>query len=157
MALLSEYCEPGEINDRLGCADTVTSELIADVIDQTCRRLPSMRRTEQAVRIERLIASRAWTDAVLALIELELPQWQVRRIAYDAGEWHCALSRARELPEWLDQAAEGHHENLPLALLSAFVDARSVNASPSPRSTSVPGAPRDADLRCIPLCCDNFA
>ena len=28
-------------------------------------------------------------------------QWQVRRIVYDAGEWHCALSRQRELPDWV--------------------------------------------------------
>jgi len=40
----------------------------------------------------------------LALIDLELPPWQVRRIAYDEGEWHCALSRQRELPDWLDQS-----------------------------------------------------
>jgi hypothetical protein len=102
-----------------------------------------------------LIDSEAWLDAALALIELELPQWQVRRLAYDEGEWHCALSRARELPEWLDQAVESHHEELALALLGAFVAASRSNA-PAIR-TSVPDVPRGADQLYTPLCCDNFA
>ena len=68
----------------------------------------------------------AWTDAALALIELELPQWRVRRLAYDDGEWYCSLSRGRELPDWLDQPVEGRHADLALAILSAFVEGASV-------------------------------
>ena len=112
----------GELNDRLRDADAVTAELMSEIIGETCRRFPSMGQTEKTARIERLIRSGAWTDAALALIELELPQWQIRRIAYDEGEWHCALSRQRELPEWLDQSIEAHHADLPLAILSAFVE-----------------------------------
>jgi len=91
----------------------------------------------------------------LALIALELPQWQVRRIAYDEGEWHCALSRERELPEWLDQSIEAHHMDLPLAILSAFVDAQRVSV-PSTR-TSVPIVERTSSAFYGPLCSDNFA
>jgi len=40
-----------------------------------------------------LIGSEAWTDSALALIDLELPQWQVRRIAYDEANG-IARSRA---------------------------------------------------------------
>jgi hypothetical protein len=101
-----------------------------------------------------LIGSGAWTDAAFALIDLELPLWQVRRIAYDEGEWHCALSRERELPDWLDRAIETHHADLPLAILSAFVDAQRITA-PSSR-TSVPAVPRDANPVYEPVCCDNF-
>lgn len=155
MTLLSEHHDPGELNDRLRGAHAVTSGLIAEIIGETCRRFPPIRQTEKTVRIERLIGSGAWMDAALALIDLELPQWQVRRIAYDEGEWHCALSRQRELPEWLDQSIEAHHEDLPLAILSAFVDARRISAPSS--KTSVPTVPRDADLICMPVCCDNFA
>jgi hypothetical protein len=154
MTFLSEYRDPLELNDRLRDAQAVTSELVAEIVKHTCRRFPSIRRTEPTVQIERLIESRAWTDAALALIDLELPQWQVRRIAYDEGEWRCALSRARELPEWLDQAVEAHHADLPMALLRAFVDAKRVSV---PRSSNVPRLPRDAELRCVPLCCENFA
>ena len=155
MTLFSTYRDSGELSDRLRGAHAVTAELVAEVVSETCRRLPLVRQTEKTARIERLIGSGAWLDTALALIDLELPQWQVRRIAYDDGEWHCALSRARELPEWLDQSIEGRHADLPLAILSAFVDARRTGTPP--RRTSVPTVPRNAELLCTPVCCDNFA
>ena len=101
------------------------------------------------------MTAEAWMDAALALIDLELPLWQARRIAYDEGEWHCALSRQRELPEWLDQSIEVHHADLPLAILSAFVEAM---RSSAPRSrTSVPTVPHEVNALYQPLCCDNFS
>jgi hypothetical protein len=155
MTLLSRHHGPGTLDDRLHDADGVTAGLLAEVIGASCRRFPPIRPTAKTVRIERLIGSEAWTDAALALIDLELPQWHVRRIAYDEGEWHCALSRARELPDWLDQSIEIHHADLALAILSAFVEARRVRATTS--GTSVPAVPRDPNPLYIPVCCDNFA
>src|SRR6202140_4696912 len=136
MPLLSEHRDPAELNDRLRDAHAVTADLMLEIIGETCRRFPSMGQTEKTARIERLMGSGAWTDAALALIDLELPLWQVRRIAYDEGEWYCALSRERELPDWLDRSVESHHEDLALAILGAFVDAQRFTA-PS-RRTSVP-------------------
>ncbi|HLX14339.1 MAG TPA: hypothetical protein VKS24_03935 [Bradyrhizobium sp.] len=49
-----------------------------------------------------------------------------------------ALSRQRELPNWLDSCMETGHADLPLAILNAFVDAQRVSV-PSVR-TSVPTA-----------------
>ena len=155
MPLLSGHRGPGELDDRLRDAHAVTAELMSQIIAETCRRYPPVMRTTKSQRIERLIQSGAWTDAALALIELELPQWQVRRIVYDEGEWHCALSRQRELPEWLDQSIETRHTDLPLAILTAFVDAQRMDARST--TTSVPTAPRRADVHCEPVCCDNFA
>lgn len=86
----------------------------------TCKRLPAMRRTAEARRLDRLVAAGAWTDAVLTLIAIELPRWQLRRLAYDEGEWHCALSNQRDLPDWLDSAVETHHPNMAAAILEAF-------------------------------------
>jgi hypothetical protein len=155
MPLLSEHHDPGEFDDRLRDAHTVTAELMSEIIGQTCRRFPSVGQTEKTARIERLLQSGAWTDAALGLIDLELPQWQVRRIVYDEGEWHCALSRERELPEWLDQSIETRHTDLPLAILSAFVDAQRISA---PRSTtSVPAVPQEASSLYEPVWCDNIA
>ena len=155
MPLLSKQHDPGELNDRLRDAQAVTAELLSDIIDETCRRFPSTGQSGKTARIERLIGSGAWTDAVLALIDLELPLWQVRRIAYDEGEWHCALSRERELPDWLDRAIETHHADLPLAILSAFVEAQRASA-PSIRP-SVPIVRREASAVYEALCPDNFA
>jgi hypothetical protein len=154
MPLLSEHHDPVELGDRLRDARAVTAELMSDVITEACRRFPSVGQTAKTARAERLIASGAWTDAALALIELELPLWQVRRIAHDEGEWYCALSRERDLPDWLDSSIEARHADLALAILSSFVEARRVTA-PSSR-TSVPAVSRDANPLYEPVCCDNF-
>ena len=153
MPLLSETHDSRELDDRLRDAHAVTAELISEVIGESCRRFPSAGQTTS--RIGRLMESGAWTDAALALIDLELPQWQVRRIAYDEGEWYCALSRERELPDWLDRSIETRHADLPLAILSAFVDAQRI-AAPSSR-TSVPTVLHDATALYEPACSDNFA
>ena len=155
MSLLSEQQINFDLGDRLRDAGHVTAEFLADIVHATGRRLPSANPNAKAARVERLILAQAWTDAALALIDLELPQWHVRRLAYDDGEWHCALSRQRELPDWLDQSIETRHVDLALAILSAFVDAQHLAA---PRSrTSVPAVPRDVNPLYEPVCCDNFA
>src|SRR6202790_2664482 len=154
MPYLSEHHDALDLGDRLGSAPAVTAELMARIIGEMCRRFPSTGQSDKTARIEQLIGSGAWTDAALALIDLELPLWQVRRIAYDEGEWYCALSRERELPDWLDRSVEARHADLALAILSAFVDAQ---RTASPRSsTSVPAVPRDANPLYEPVCCDNF-
>jgi hypothetical protein len=154
MPLLSEHRDPLELSDRLCTAHAVTTELMSDIVGAACRRFPSMGQTEKTARIERLIGSEAWTDAALALIDLELPLWQVRRIAYDEGEWYCALSRERELPDWLDRSIEARHADLAMAILTAFVEAQRI-AAPSSRP-SVPAVSPDANPLYDPVCCDNF-
>src|SRR6476620_6950384 len=155
MTLLSKHRYPGELDDQLRDAHAVTSELMTEIIGEACRRFPSVGQSRKTSRIERLIQNAAWTDAALALIDLELPLWQVRRIAYDEGEWYCALSRQRELPDWLDRSIESHNPDLALAILSAVVEARRI-AMPSSR-TSVPTVPRDANPLYEPASCENFA
>jgi hypothetical protein len=149
-----EHRDPGALGDRLRNAPEANATLMAETIDTACRRFPSSGQSERTARIEQLIRSEAWTDAALALIDLELPLWQVRRLAYDEGEWYCALSRQRELPDWLDQSIEARHEDLSLAILSAFVEAQRVSA-PATRP-SVPTAPREVKPFYEPVCCDNF-
>ena len=136
-----------ELDDRLRDAHAVTADLMSEIIGQACRRFPSMGQTEKTARIERLIASEAWTDAALALIDLELPLWQVRRIVYDEGEWYCALSRERELPDWLDRSIEGRHTDLALAILSAFVEAEHITAPATRPSVPTRIARREPALR----------
>jgi hypothetical protein len=155
MSLLAETHNPAELGERLRNANTVTADVMSDVIGQACRRFPSLGQSEKSFRVERLLKSGAWTDAALALIDLELPQWQLRRIAYDEGEWHCALSRQRELPDWLDSAIETRHADLALAILNAFVEARRI-AAPTIQ-TSVPAVPQDANPMYEPVLCDNLA
>ncbi len=155
MSFPAEHSDAMALPARLRDASAVTAELFSGVIATACRRFPSLGQPERTARIERLIASGAWTDAVLALIDLELPQWQVRRIAYDEGEWHCALSRERELPDWLDAAVEGCHGDLAVALLSAFVEIQALALETS--RPSVPNVRPATDPLYEPVACENFS
>jgi hypothetical protein len=139
------------LQERIQRAQAVTPELLSDLAG-TSTRVAALDRLHVPSRIDRLIASEAWTEAALALVELELPQWKLRRLLYEDGEWHCCLSRQPELPAWTDETVEVHHENLPLAILSAFVDARQI-ATTRDVSRTVPLVPPE-QYRAI--CCDNF-
>ncbi len=144
----------GELSDRLRQAGEINARLMTEILDVACRRFPSLGQSEKTARLEHLIQSGAWTDAALTLIDLELPIWQIRRLAYDEGEWHCALSRERELPDWLDQSIEVRHADLTLAVLSAFVEAQRISEPES--RTSVPAvSQRVRDFyEAVPI--DNF-
>ncbi|TFW60514.1 hypothetical protein CT676_14700 [Bradyrhizobium sp. MOS001] len=146
---------PPSLNQLLRAAPAMTRPLMLDIIDQACRRFPSRGRSERSARIMRLVDAEAWTDAALALIEFELPLWQVRRIAYDEGEWHCALSRERELPDWLDAAVEARHADLALALLSAFIEVQALAVEVS--RPSVPTVRPAPDPLYQPVACENFS
>lgn len=152
MPLISEG--RSNLSDRMQVAGTATAPLISQVIAETCRRFPSMDQVGKTARVKRLIESEAWTDAALALTDLELPLWLVRRIAFDGGEWYSALSRERELPDWLDRSVEAHHADLALAILSAFLEAQLIGSTAS--RPSVPSVSCSSDQLYEPICCDNF-
>ena len=97
------------LTDELRRALAVTPDLVSNVIVDACTRLPAV----NATRVDQLIEVGAWTDAALALIELELPAWKLRRLIYEEGAWFCSLSRGLNLPVELDDTADGSHEVLP--------------------------------------------
>jgi hypothetical protein len=143
-----------KLQEQLRGARIVTPDVMADVIARTCLRFRAHHPSAKA-RIIRLVESGAFADAALTLLELELPQWKLRRLAYDDGEWHCALSKQLALPAELDETAEANHEILPLAILSAFVEARRrgmIADEGRPRSV-----PQVRPAQGLVVCCDNFA
>jgi len=154
MRVVSESPKLMALAAKLRAADAVTPELLAEILEISRRRL-LRGRGEQARYFNQLIQARAWIDAAMALLELELPLWCIRRIAYDGGEWHCALSRKRELPDWLDHSIEARHRDLALAILTAFVEAQPTTESPG--AASVPASFGRLDTDYVALCCDNFA
>ena len=145
---------PAEISERIHDAPAAADSLLREIVSTTCQRFASLGRSARTARIERLLGAGALTEAALALIDLELPQWHLRRIAYDGGEWFCALSRERELPDWLDQSVEAHHRDLALAILAAFVEAQDVSAAKG--RPSVPTVRCEANVFHAQIC-DNFA
>jgi hypothetical protein len=137
---------------RVSAADEATPELLSGIVAETARRLSV---PGEAAQLHQLIQAGALTEAAFALINMELPLWQLRRITYDEGEWHCAMSRQRELPEWLDEAIETTHASLTLAIVSVYIETlRQIEASREPSRPSVPQTRGD---QFEPVCCDNFA
>jgi hypothetical protein len=145
----------GDLSEHLRKASEIDTNLMTEVIGTACRRYPSLGQSEKTARIDQLIRSGAWTDTALALIDLELPLWQIRRLAYDDGEWYCALSRERELPDWLDQSIEARHADLSLAICGAFVEAQRISEWES--RTSVPAVEAAASYFYEPLSIDNYS
>lgn len=143
-----------EIVDRLQASETLAADLLAAVAAAVCGRSAAPDRSLPA-RIDGLVAAGARVDAALALIESELPQWKLRRLAYDDGRWFCALSRQRELPQWLDQAIEMSHPDCAAAILAAAVEA--ARQGPSVEDARVHRMPRIPLRREDLVCCDNFA
>jgi hypothetical protein len=105
-------------------------------------------------RVQRLIEDKAWTGAALALLELELPQWEIRRLAFEHGEWFCSLSTRAHCQIEFDEIAEAHHAVLPLAILRAALAAwRKGPWAAGKRPLRVPLIhPRNSHT----ICCDNF-
>jgi hypothetical protein len=137
---------------KVSFADEATPKLLSEIVAKTARRPSALR---DAAQLDQLIDAGALTEAAFALVNLELPLWQIRRITYDEGEWHCAMSRQRELPEWLDQAIETSHASLTIAIVSAYIETiRQIEASREPSRPSVPQTRGD---QLEPVCCDNFA
>jgi len=144
------------LTEQLRLAPALTADLVSNVVVGACSRLPVLNRAEEATRrLDQLIEAGAWSDAALALIELELPAWKLRRLVYEDGEWLCSLSKQPNLPVALDDTADACHEVLPLAILSAFVEAR--RKTSAVREPSSPTVPQVRPTSGYAICCDNFA
>jgi hypothetical protein len=143
------------LDEAIRFAPKPTRELLAKIIAGACTRVPVLAQSGKAAEIGRLVESGAWADAALALVELELPGWGLRRLICEEGAWSCSLSRQPNLPAALDETADASHEIMPLAILRAFLQARRMAAAAAPRpAPSVPGiesAPADF------VWCENFA
>src|SRR5262249_44150034 len=138
----------------IAATDDVTANLLAEAMAEACADIPALK-TARAAHIHRLIVAGAWTDAALALIELVLPAWHLRRLVCEDGEWHCSLSRELGLPGELDDRADAHHALLPLAILGAFVEARRRDKAPvEVRSPLVPRVRRSNEYA---MSCDDYA
>lgn len=143
------------LDEELSQARAAEPDLIRKVVERVGARIEMLRRSGRPIRIDRLIEFGGFTEAALALIELELPAWTVRRLVHENGEWLFSLSRQPNIPIAFDEVVETGHEALPLAILRAVVEAcrRRTIAGAKPIST----VPLLAQKFGLSLCCDNFA
>jgi hypothetical protein len=153
MAFAADYMVD-RLDEELRVAPQVDRSLFTKIIVGACKRIPVLSKSVKVAQIDRLIEAGAWTDAALAVIALELPDWQLRRLEYDSGEWFCSLSRGPNLPAMFDDTADASHELIPLAILRAFFQARRM-AEIAPRATSP--VPQVSAVTDNIVCCDNFA
>jgi hypothetical protein len=142
------------LGDELRSAPTPAPHLFANIIASACTRIPVLSKAGKATRIGQLIEVGAWTEAALALIELELPRWRLRRLVFENGEWFCSLSRQPNVPASIDDSVDAVHEVLPLAILRAFVEARRLRGIEDKIDSVVPQLRQTEELK---ICCDNFA
>lgn len=139
-----------QLTGRLQQTGAVAPATIVDVIAHACCSIGAQPPYVRA-HLDRMIAAGAWIDAALTLLELEAPQWRLRRLACDDGEWFCALSRQPQLPIELDDMAEGRHGTAAIAILIALVETRK-RAAPAALM-----APAGLEARhATALICDNF-
>jgi hypothetical protein len=143
--------------EKLRLAELPTSDFVTEIVETACQRIASLQRSGTvASQVNRLIKSEAWTDLALLLIAIELPGWALRHLVHEDGSWFCSLSKQSNLPLELAETADGSHENLPLAILSAFVEAR-LKCLARPSETETHSIPRIRPAEGHPVCCDNFA
>ena len=156
MSLNSQRSEQlAALAGQVSAADEATPQLFSEVVVATARRLWAPGEAAKATQLHDLIEAGALTQAALNLIDLELPLWKLRHIAYGEGEWHCAMSCQRELPDWLDEAVEARHASLTLAILGAYIETGGqIELS---RESSRPSVPQTRTEQYEPLYCENFA
>jgi hypothetical protein len=148
--------EISQLKEKIRRASVVTPELMSDVIDKVCLRLHAL--PYETNRLPSLLAAGAWIEAALVLIDLEVPQWTLRRLGHDGGYWYCSLSKRLRVPDWLDDSVDAFHEVLPLAIISAFLEvhqARFVASDVSPHT--VPECRAQFREAINIFNCDNFA
>jgi hypothetical protein len=110
-----------QLKRRIDAATEVTPALMRDAIEAACGKLINDR-SGTASAIWRLVRADAHVDAGLALIRTALPDWSVRRICHDDGQWWCAMNTSQPVYWDADEVDEAHPV-MALAILKAFVAA----------------------------------
>jgi hypothetical protein len=141
-----------QFDERVRLALAVSVSLLQQIV-AAFPRLSSASQRGSATDIGRFVETRSWTDFALGLVRLELPTWRVRRLTCEENEWFCSLSQQPNLPLALDQTADGTHDDLPLAILRALIEALRINADQRRMPAHLPLI---VPVSGVPICCDNF-
>ena len=142
----------GVVLNHVRTAPSITRDLFLDVIQKRCARLWNLSAGSRA-HLSRLVEGGAWIDAALALIELNSPQWKLRRLVREDGEWFCSLSKSPCVPLEIDDTADANHADPAMAILAAFLEAQRKTLA----DTSVTLARSAEDWKGTHLDCEDFA
>jgi hypothetical protein len=153
----NQHSELYELRDRVRRGGVVTGDLMTRLITLFRPCLGDVTGSSALSRLNCLMEAQAWTDAAVALIEIAVPRWSLSRVFCEDGEWTCVLSRFPQMPEWLDDAVEGRHEVMALAILDAILAACEIDPpEATDERASVWWQPQESDQCSWVVCCDNF-
>lgn len=142
-----------QLANRIRLAAEPSSSLLHGVV-AACDRFKVLRQAGMAWQFDTWCTSGAWIDVSLALLASELPNWSVRRLVKDSGVWFCSLSRSPNMPFEFDDMVEAGHEDMALAILLAFLEAKRTGLTIATAKSTPAG---DAATEGHRICCDNFA
>jgi hypothetical protein len=147
---------PTELRDALSGAPAASAELISAALDVMAARCALPDRAGRTQRIRALIDTQAWTDAALAIVDLDRSR-TVRQISHDDGEWSCRIGSRWAVPDWLDDSALFLHPALPLAILGALLESLAQREEVAIPATSVPSSGSRRGHSIPAVACDNYA
>ena len=133
-------------------APALNRDLFLKIIEEGGSRLWNLNGRSRAP-LSRLVEQGAWIDASLTLLECDSPQWKLRRLLREDGEWFCSLSKCPSVPLELNDTADAHQEDAALAILSAFLEAERKAMTDSYQDERGGVRARKGTL----LDCENFA
>ena len=142
----SEIFDAAELADLSPAAASMFAAIAAG-----SRVHPPIGSVSRSKRLASVAEAGAWTDAALALVELELPRWHVRRLEHDGSEWYCTLSLYPRMPREFDDAVDGRGPLLPLAILDALLEAH--RRLPGEAYSRPPDSPESTRTEAV--WCDN--
>jgi hypothetical protein len=124
------------LKTKIGKSSAMNRFLMAEVIEAACPSYLNAGARES--RIHGYVAAGAWTSALSALINLELPNWCIRRLVQDDGSWWCAMNECQPV-YWRDDEVDERHDDLDLAIATAFLTAlcRSMTTAVAPARETV--------------------
>ena len=146
---------PAELRDDVCQAPAASAELVSAALDLVAGRCAAPNCAAQARRIRALIDAHAWTDAILATVDLDRSR-AVRQIGHDDGEWICRIGSRWAVPDWLDDSVHFTHPVLALAILGALLSALAPNEKAAVPATSVPSSRQRLGHSISAVSCDNY-
>jgi hypothetical protein len=145
-----------ELRDALGGAPAASAELISAALDVMAARCALPDRVSRTQRIGALIDAQAWTDAALAIVDLDRSR-AVRQITHEEGEWSCRIGSRWAVPDWLDGSALFLHPAPSLAILGALLESLAQREDQATAATSVPSSGSRRGHSIPAVACDNYA
>lgn len=114
-----------------------THQLICEIIETVCPH-HLCDRGDRSVQMRRWLDADSFVQIAFALVDWELPDWLVRRVAQENRVWWCAIAH-RHMIDWGGEEEDECHEDMTLAVLKSFLTV--LCHLPGEHETAIPPRP----------------